>query len=95
MYELVGSSQCKTGHTRDVAKVMISLPDDLLRAVDVEAGRRGTTRSGLLRELAEDWMRRRSVRRAEGMTAIDAADGQRAGHGGGVADLVKATRPAR
>ncbi|MGH9093193.1 MAG: ribbon-helix-helix protein, CopG family [Acidimicrobiales bacterium] len=78
-----------------MAKVMVSLPDDVLRAVDVEAGRRGTTRSGLLRELAEDSMRRGSVRRAERMAAIDAAAGERAGHGGGVADLVKATRPDR
>jgi hypothetical protein len=35
-----------TGDTTGMAKVMVSLPDDLLRAVDVEAVRRGTTRSG-------------------------------------------------
>jgi metal-responsive CopG/Arc/MetJ family transcriptional regulator len=32
-----------------MAKVMVSLPDELLDAVDAEAARRGTTRSGLLR----------------------------------------------
>ena len=78
-----------------MAKVMVSLPDDLLRAVDVEAQRRGTTRSGLLRELAEETLRRRSSRRADRMGEIDRADGPRVGHGGGVADLVKASRPER
>jgi metal-responsive CopG/Arc/MetJ family transcriptional regulator len=36
-----------------VAKVMISLPDELLERIDAYARSRGTTRSGLLRELAE------------------------------------------
>ncbi|MHB8247258.1 MAG: ribbon-helix-helix protein, CopG family [Acidimicrobiales bacterium] len=76
-----------------MAKVMVSLPDDLLRAVDIEAGRRGTTRSGYLRELAEETLRRRSARRAERMAEIDAEDRPVAGHGGGVAELVKANRP--
>ena len=58
-----------------MAKVMVSLPDDLLRAVDVEALRRGTTRSGLLRELAEEALRSRSVRRAKRMAEIDWMDG--------------------
>ena len=75
-----------------MAKVMVSLPDDVLRAVDVEAERRGTTRSGLLRELAEGALRWRSMQRAERMAAINAA-GANVGHGGRVADLVKATRP--
>jgi predicted transcriptional regulator len=35
-----------------VAKVMISLPDDVLARIDREAERRGTTRSALLREAA-------------------------------------------
>ena len=78
-----------------MAKVMVSLPDDLLRAVDVEAGRRGTTRSAYSRELAEETLRRRSIRRAERMAEIDDMDGPLAGHGGGVAELVKATRPER
>lgn len=76
-----------------MAKVMVSIPDEVLRAVDVEANRRGTSRSGLLRELAEESLRRRSVRRAERMAEIDAAGGRRAGHGGRVAEVVKASRP--
>jgi metal-responsive CopG/Arc/MetJ family transcriptional regulator len=77
-----------------MAKVMVSFPDDLLRAVDVEADRRGTSRSGLLRELAEDSLQRRSVQRAERMAAIG-ADGRPGAHGGSVAELVKANRPER
>jgi hypothetical protein len=77
-----------------VAKVMVSIPDDVLTAIDLEAERRGTTRSGLLRELAEESMRRRSIRRAERMAEISATGG-RVGHGGGVADLIKANRPER
>jgi len=82
-----------TGYTDDMAKVMVSLPDDLLRAVDIEAGRRGTTRSGYLRELAEETLRRKSAQRAERMAEIGAMDGPVMSHGGGVAELVKANRP--
>ena len=72
---------------------MVSLPDDLLRAVDIEARRRGTTRSGLLRELAEESLRRRTALRVERMAQIDLLDGSVTGHHGGVAELVKANRP--
>jgi metal-responsive CopG/Arc/MetJ family transcriptional regulator len=78
-----------------MAKVMVSLPDDLLRAVDAEASRRGKTRSGLLRELAEDTLQRRTAQRAQRMREIRLAQGDRGSHGGGVADLVKTHRPAR
>lgn len=76
-----------------MAKVMVSLPDDLLRAVDVEADRRGITRSGLLRDLAEEALRRRSAERARRMAEIDQEAGTTVGHGGNVAELVKITRP--
>ncbi|MGH7643098.1 MAG: ribbon-helix-helix protein, CopG family [Candidatus Dormibacteria bacterium] len=78
-----------------MAKVMVSLPDNLLRAVDVEAGRRGTTRSGLLRELAEESLRHRSTRRAGRMAEINGVGRSVVGHGGEVAELVKANRPHR
>jgi len=71
------------------------MPDDLLRAVDAEASRRGTTRSGLLRELAEDTLRRRTAQRAQRMREIRLAQGVGRSHGGGVADLVKTHRPQR
>jgi metal-responsive CopG/Arc/MetJ family transcriptional regulator len=72
-----------------MAKVMVSLPDELLHAVDAEASRRGTTRSGLLRDLAEEALERRTARRAQRMHEIRLAPGERTPHGGGVADLVK------
>lgn len=83
------------GILRYVAKVMVSLPDDLLKAVDIEAERRGTTRSGLLRELAEETLRRRTAHRVERMAQIDDLDEPITGHGGGVTELVKANRPER
>jgi len=82
-----------TGYTNHMAKVMVSLPDDLLRAVDIEAGRRGTTRSGYLRGLAEETLRRKSALRAERMAEIASVGGPVTGHGGAVAELVKANRP--
>ena len=74
---------------------MVSLPDELLRAVDVEARRRKTTRSGLLRELAEETLRLRTSSRAERMREIDAMaeEAGAIGHGGDVAAVVKASRP--
>lgn len=76
-----------------MAKVMVSLPDELLKAVDMEAERRGTTRSGLLRELAEENLRQRSARRAQRIAEIFAQEGAPTGHGGKSAELVKAHRP--
>lgn len=84
-----------TGYTPPMAKVMVSLPDDLLGAVDREADRRGTTRSGLLRELAEESLRRGTVQRARRMAEIEKLDGPAVGRGGGVAEVIKATRPER
>jgi predicted transcriptional regulator len=40
------------GYTQAMAKVMVSLPDEVLARIDNEARRRGTTRSALLREAA-------------------------------------------
>jgi metal-responsive CopG/Arc/MetJ family transcriptional regulator len=75
-----------------MAKVMVSLPDDLLRALDAEARRRGTTRSGILREMAHETLRRRAGVRAARVAEI-IGDGER--HGGNVATLVKQLRPGR
>jgi metal-responsive CopG/Arc/MetJ family transcriptional regulator len=75
-----------------MAKVMISIPDDLLARLDDRARRRGTSRSGLLRELAErelltdDDARRRRIMRA----LADAAP-----HGGDNAAAVREQRRAR
>ena len=77
-----------------MAKVMVSLPDDVLRAVDAEASHRVTSRSGYLRELAEEAMRQRGRERAARMAEIDRLDGPLPGHGGSVAELVKSSRPS-
>lgn len=91
--ETVRPGAGNTGYTPGMAKVMVSLPDDVLKAIDVEAERRGTTRSGLLRVLAEESVIRRSRRRAERMAEISETGGQIVGRGGQVAELVKANRP--
>lgn len=74
-----------------VAKVMVSMPDDLLSEVDAEATRLGTSRSAVLREFADSALRRRRTDRA---AAMDKLLRQAAGHGGATAERVKATRPA-
>ncbi|MBX3193766.1 MAG: ribbon-helix-helix protein, CopG family [Schumannella sp.] len=78
-----------------MTKVMVSFPDDVLRAIDVEAERRGTSRSGLLRTLAEESMRSGVARRIQRMKRLDDAAGRVARRGGGVSEVVKANRPAR
>jgi hypothetical protein len=42
-----------TVYTHPVAKVMISIPDDLLERIDAQAGANRETRSGFLQRLAE------------------------------------------
>ena len=70
---------------------MVSLPDELLAELDAEAARRGTSRSGLLRELADVALHRRVADRAARVEEI-MRDGTP--HGGDVAALVKRHRPA-
>lgn len=50
-----------TVYTHPMAKVMISIPDDLLARLDLRAKESGETRSGFLQRLAE-----REVQAAEG-----------------------------
>ncbi len=49
------------GRLKVMAKVMVSLPDDLLAEVDRTARARGTTRSGLLAEAARREIDRRDA----------------------------------
>ena len=78
------------GYTDRMAKVMVSLPDDLLAEVDAEARRGGTTRSAVMRDFADAALRRRRENRAAAMRSLlsDASP-----HGGRAAEQVKATRP--
>jgi metal-responsive CopG/Arc/MetJ family transcriptional regulator len=74
-----------------MAKVMISLPDELLARLDAQAAERGTTRSATLRELAEAALGERERLLGERMGALE---GKARRHGGDVAAAVKAGRPA-
>jgi len=77
-----------------MAKVMISLPDDVLARIDSEARRRGTTRSGLLRDAALQTLGR------PGPAVLDAAlarSRDRFASAGrfDAAELIRAARDAR
>ncbi len=78
-------------YTRAVAKVMISIPDTLLDALDAEARRRGTSRSALLQAGA-----RREVgllRREPSAVLSDLDELSRTWEGPlGAAELVRAER---
>jgi hypothetical protein len=54
-----------TVYTRPVAKVMISIPDNLLERLDARARLSGETRSGFLQRLAERELAARSNREDE------------------------------
>lgn len=73
-----------------MAKVMVSLPDELLARVDAEAERRGTTRSAMLREFASAALEERSAQLADAMRALEGHAGH---HGGDVVGKLKAGRP--
>ena len=78
-----------SGHTQAMAKVMISLPDDLLARVDAQAAERGSTRSATLRELAEAALGERARLLAERMRGLE---GHATGHGGDAVRQLKAGR---
>ena len=79
-----------TGYTRAMAKVMISMPDDLLARVDAQANAHGSTRSATIRELAEAGLGERQRRLSEHMAGLE---GQARGHGGSAVQDLKAGRP--
>jgi metal-responsive CopG/Arc/MetJ family transcriptional regulator len=73
-----------------MAKVMISLPDELLARLDAHAAEQGHTRSAAIRDLAEAALGERERLLAKRMRQLD---GHATGHGGDVAAAVKAGRP--
>jgi len=73
-----------------VAKVMVSLPDDLLGSLDAEAARQKITRSGLLRHYVDEGLRRRRLARARRVEQLMEAPGR---HGGNGVDDLKRHRP--
>ncbi len=72
-----------------MAKVMISLPDELLARVDAQATASGSNRSATIRELAEVGLRERQRRLSEQMAALE---GPAKGHGGNAISELKAGR---
>ncbi len=78
------------GYTCGVAKVMISLPDDLLARLDVDAQGRQLSRSALIREYIESAQAERNRQLAMLMAEID--DEPLRGHGGDVVADLKAAR---
>ena len=82
------------GYTLAMAKVMVSLPDDLLAQIDEEAERRSASRSALLAAAA----RRELSRPDSGQVAAAIARSEerfRAAGSFDAADLVRADRDAR
>lgn len=59
-----------TVYTRPVAKVMISMPDDLLERLDAQARASRETRSGFLRRLVEREISVESVNRRKEFEAL-------------------------
>ncbi len=83
-----------TGYTGGMAKVMVSVPDELLARIDTEARRRMTTRSGLLALAATH-----ELERGDSRAYDDAIQRSRSRFLGAVpfeaADLVRAERNGR
>jgi len=72
-----------------MAKVMVSLPDDLLERIDMQARAKHESRSGFLRELAE----RELAAQASGQrAAIEALLGEPVPLGGDGATLIRRDR---
>ena len=75
-----------------MAKVMISLPDELLERLDRHAKGSGTTRSGILQRLAAEHL---ADADAERMRRVEALLSASKPHGGRGADEVRALRRSR
>jgi predicted transcriptional regulator len=81
-----------TVYTHPMAKVMISMPDDLLDRLDAQAHANRETRSGFLRRLAERELESEQARkRREIEDLLDKAT-VRGGMGGDAARLIREDR---
>jgi metal-responsive CopG/Arc/MetJ family transcriptional regulator len=72
-----------------MAKVMVSLPDDLLERIDAQARSRHATRSGFLRELAE---RELAAEDQHSLAEMEALLGDPVPLGGNATDLIRRDR---
>jgi Ribbon-helix-helix protein, copG family len=78
-----------TVYTHPVAKVMISIPDDLLGRLDAQARANQETRSGLLRRLVE---RELSVENARRRKEFEELLGAPVDLGGSAAQMIREDR---
>jgi hypothetical protein len=78
-----------TVYTHPVAKVMISIPDDLLERLDAQARANRETRSGLLRRLVEEEI---SVERTSRRNEFEDLLGPPIDMGGDAARLIREDR---
>lgn len=81
-----------TVYTQPVAKVMISMPDDLLDRLDAQARANRETRSGLLRRLAERELDAAQSREREELEELLDKATVRTGMGGDAARLIREDR---
>jgi hypothetical protein len=81
-----------TVYTRPVAKVMISMPDDLLERLDAQARANRETRSGFLRRLAERELDLAREREREEMEELLDKATVRGGMGGDATQLIREDR---
>lgn len=81
-----------TVYTHPVAKVMISIPDNLLDRLDAQARANRETRSGLLRRLAEEELRAGAARQRQEVEELLAKATVSGGMGGDAARLIREDR---
>ena len=81
-----------TVYTHPVAKVMISIPDNLLERLDARARAKRETRSGLLQRLVEQDLEVDLARRHEEIEELLDKATVRSGMGGDAAQLIREDR---
>jgi predicted transcriptional regulator len=81
-----------TVYTHPVAKVMISIPDNLLERLDAQARANRETRSGLLRRLVEQDLEVGLARRREEVEELLSQATVRGGMGGDATQLIREDR---
>lgn len=81
-----------TVYTHPVAKVMISIPDNLLERLDAQARTNRETRSGLLQRLVEQDLEADLARRREEVEELLNKATVRGGMGGDAAKLIREDR---
>lgn len=81
-----------TVYTHPVAKVMISIPDDLLDRLDAQARTNRETRSGFLRRLVERELDGARTSEREEIESLLEKTTVRAGMGGDAARLIREDR---